>query len=139
MKVYLAAPYQWKDRIIERATELRSLEIEVTSSWLEEPHKPSTTLSELTDEQHAQYALRDLQDINEADILILFAVPSTDTPIPRAGRHVEFGYALAARKSVWLVGNKENIFHYLPQIRIFETWADAVQELIFRSNAILGR
>jgi nucleoside 2-deoxyribosyltransferase len=74
----------------------------------------------------AKYAIQDLDDIDQAEILVLFAV--TGTPIPRAGRHVEFGYALAKNKKLVVVGDvKENIFHYLPGITPFATWEETLQ------------
>ena len=126
MKVYLAGPYQWKNIIATYAAELRKAGVTVTSRWLEEPHSPTTQCGDLPDATFAKYAIQDLEDIDQAEILVLFAVPGT--PIPRAGRHVEFGYALAKNKKLVVVGNvKENIFHYLPGITPFATWEDTLQ------------
>lgn len=44
----------------------------------------------------------------------------------RGGRHVEFGIALANGARVIVVGHRENIFHWLPQIEFFETWEQAL-------------
>ena len=138
MKVYLAGPYQWKDQIIGYANAARAVGIEITSFWLEEPHDSKIQLKDLPEEEHTAYALRDLRDIDAADALVLFAVPPTDTPIPRAGRHVEFGYALAQGLEIFVVGGKENIFHYLPWVKHVETWADALELLINRTGEATG-
>jgi nucleoside 2-deoxyribosyltransferase len=130
MKVYLAGPYQWKDRIRVYAEEARAAGIEITSTWLEETHKPTIEVHEVPADENAQYAKNDLRDIDEASVLILFAVPATDSPIPRAGRHVEFGYALAKDKPIIVVGPElENIFHYLPKVRRAFTWDEALRFL----------
>jgi nucleoside 2-deoxyribosyltransferase len=130
MKVYLAGPYQWKDRIRVYAEEARAAGIEITSTWLEETHKPTIEVHEVPADENAQYAKNDLRDIDEASVLILFAVPATDSPIPRAGRHVEFGYALAKGKAILVVGNeRENIFHYLPNIFRCSDWQTAMYYL----------
>lgn len=138
MKIYLAGPYQHKDKIINYANAARAVGIEITSSWLEEPHDSKIELKDLTEEQHATYALRDLRDIDVADALVLFAVPPTDTPIPRAGRHVEFGYALAQGLEIVVVGGKENIFHYLPWVKHVATWPDALELFINRTTEATG-
>lgn len=124
MKVYLAGPYQNKVAIAEKAAELRAMGIEVTSSWLEEPHAPNTQLHELTAEDHAKYAFRDLVDIDTADVFVLFA--DTTKSIIRAGRHVEFGFAIRQAIPILVVGSEfENIFHYLSEVEHFATWEDA--------------
>lgn len=125
IKVYLAAPYGKKDYVKECAQELQNLGIEVTSSWLNEPHAPGTQMSELTPEQHQKYAMRDEIDVREADVFVFFTDP-TGT-IVRGGRHVEFGMAVILGKPICVVGNqRENIFHYLGGVIHFESW-DAVK------------
>jgi len=131
MKVYLAAQYPWKDTITKYAEQLRANGIEVTSSWLEEPHAPNTKLQQLPDEQHTYYAMNDLNDVDRSDMLVLFSVDPS-TAVPRGGRHVEFGYALGKRMPVIVVGPKENIFHYLPCVRHvanFESLLNLLKEL----------
>ena len=127
MKVYLAGPYQWKNIIETYAAELRKLGVKVTSRWLQEPHALNTQCGDLPDATFEKYAKQDLEDIDNAGIFVLIAVPATAVPIPRAGRHVEFGYALAFSKKMIVVGDvKENIFHYLPTVTHFATWADTL-------------
>ena len=46
-----------------------------------------------------------------------------------AGHHVEFGYALAQGKRIILVGHRENVFNYLPEIEFVETWPQALDAL----------
>ena len=122
LKVYLAAPYQMKDVIIARAAELHACGITVTSTWLEEPHSPSTGPNELFAEKRQSYAIQDVNDVFAADILVFQDDPS----IVRAGRHVEFGIAVAIGRTrpmpIFVIGSPANIFHFLPQVYFFESW-----------------
>lgn len=121
MKIYLAAPYQRKDFINLLATELRKLGLEVTSSWLNEPHSSNTQPQELTEEKRREYAIQDVIDIRRADIFVLFTDPSKT--ITRAGRHVEFGIALERGMPIYVIGSeRENLFHYYPGVMHFADW-----------------
>jgi nucleoside 2-deoxyribosyltransferase len=52
-------------------------------------------------------ASEDLQDLNRADALVLF------TPAGRRGGcEVEFGIALALGKTLFIIGEPVNLFHY---------------------------
>lgn len=122
-RIYLAAPYPRKDEIMAYRDELASLGFDVTSSWLEEKHAPNVALHEVSQSLSKRYAIFDLEDVDRADVLISFTEPQ-GTSHSRGGRHVEFGYALARGKELWIVGPVENIFHYLvPEDHIFESWA----------------
>jgi nucleoside 2-deoxyribosyltransferase len=128
MNVYLAAPYSMKDTIRERAAELRRLGITVTSSWIDEPHKPSTQMHELSHEEHQKYAKQDIDDIVHADIFVFHTDP-TGT-IVRGGRHVEFGMALMHGIPVLVVGMEyENIFHHCSKVHHFASWTEVVYML----------
>lgn len=134
LKVYLAAPYQMKEIIKARAKELRTAGIIVTSSWLNEPHKPTAGPEDLTYKQNQNYALQDVDDVRDADILV-FQGDETKT-IVRAGRHVEFGIAIGIALErgympIWVVGqDRENIFHFLPQVKHFGSWEEVKNELM---------
>lgn len=132
LKVYLAAPYSQKEQIKTYAEELRSVGIEVTSSWLDEPHKPTTGPDDLTYEDNQRYAVRDVQDVVAAEVLVFFTDPTKT--IVRGGRHVEFGIAIGVglyrALPIFVVGGRENIFHYLPQVHHFDTWSDMKFQLM---------
>lgn len=119
MKVYIASRYSRKNEMREHAKRLRESGIEVTSRWLEEKYAPGTTLDELTDEFCTETARTDFADIDKANAILFFS----ENPLlgtPRGGRHVEFGYALAASKLVHVIGPRENIFHYLPGVKHYD-------------------
>jgi hypothetical protein len=134
MFVYIAAPYSMKDTIAQEAKELADNNICCTSTWVTEPHKPTVQMQDLAAEQHEFYALQDVRDVRRADILVFHTDPTKT--IVRAGRHVEFGMfvglceARGIRNPLYVVGMEyENIFHYLPNVRHFETWAAALDAL----------
>lgn len=128
MKIYIAAPYTRKAEMTVYAETLRARGIEVTSSWLDEPHEPTIQMPDLPHENHLQYALNDIQDILDADAMIFFTDPTKT--IVRAGRHVEFGMVLFWNAlcpdlpmPIFVVGLEfENIFHHCPNVRHYEDW-----------------
>jgi hypothetical protein len=128
MKVYLAARYSQKDEMNIYAEDLRKMGYTVTASWIAEPHAPGTKLDEIPKAKLWEYQLQDLRDIDEADGLIFFSQDPT-TPTVRGGRHVEFGYALAQRKPILVVGPRENIFHYNINVTQVDSWLEALNLL----------
>lgn len=129
MKIYLASRYSTKEKMKEYAEDLRSTGIEVTSTWLEEPHGAGTQLKEVRDAELTGYAETDLVDVKRADWLVFFSVDPS-IPIARGGRHVEFGYALGLEKNILVVGPKENIFHYLPVVHFADNFENAKKFLL---------
>jgi len=47
----------------------------------------------------------------------------------RGGRHVEFGIALGQMLRVWIVGPRENVFHCMEEVRQFDSWTQAREQL----------
>jgi len=121
LRVYLAARYSLKEQLKVYATELRAEGIEVTSRWLEEKYSPNTQMGEVPYNELVMFARTDLQDVEDADVLVFFAEDPENQP-RRGGRHVEFGYALAENKTILVVGPIENIFHNLPEITHFDNF-----------------
>jgi hypothetical protein len=64
----------------------------------------------------------DVEDVQAADVVISFTGGGG-----KGGRHVEFGIGLALDKEMIVVGPREHIFHTLPQVQHFDTWADLVR------------
>lgn len=107
MKFYLAARYSRHPEMRDHRTMLELYKHTVTSRWINGKH-----VSEDPDTA-AAFAAEDLADIVLADAVVCFneepRVPNTS----RGGRHVEFGFAYALHKPIYLVGPKENVFHWL--------------------------
>lgn len=109
VKFYIAARRQ------HFAKQIRSLLIELdhssTAGWIDSPHfgkKP------YVDQLRTEEAQQDLLDVERADALIMYA----DNHPSRGGRHTEVGIALAHRKPVIVVGDKENVFHWHPLVTV---------------------
>lgn len=113
--VYLAARYARIDEMRSIAESFRGRGIFVTSRWLKEGVDPNHSIRTLSAEYMQTSARHDLEDIDAADYLVLFS-EDPDEKFVRGGRHVEFGYALAKGKKIIVVGPKENIFHYEPNV-----------------------
>jgi nucleoside 2-deoxyribosyltransferase len=115
MKVYIAAKFSRLKEMQALVPLLRENNISVTSRWLQETCSPHTSLSDLTPFYHRETAIIDLEDIDSCDAFLFFSEES-NIEVPRGGRHVEFGYALAKNKRMIVIGGEENTFHFLPHI-----------------------
>ena len=130
LKVYLAARYDRRDELREYRKILeKNYNVQVTSRWLDEKTSTNSQMGDESDAFYWETAQIDLMDIEAAHVFILFS----ENPLEgwkRGGRHVEFGYALKADKPVWVVGPKENVFHYRPRVQHFETFDEMVTKKI---------
>ena len=129
MQVYLADQYKHKDKISLYSQELKANGINVCSSWIEEPHGADATLKDISKFNKQAYVNRDIAEIGDCDIFVLFTVDPS-IPTVRGGRHFESGYAYGQGKPVLIVGPKENLFHYLNDIRSVDTWTEAKELLL---------
>lgn len=119
MKIYLASNYGTWPTMQEHAAELRRRGHEVIADWITGTHQADDA---------ARYAEIDLADLDKCDAVIFFAEspPGSRT---RGGKHVEFGYALAKGKRIFLVGTAQNVFHHLPCVVQRLTFADLLPVL----------
>jgi len=116
--VYLAARYSRRAELAGYAEELRSRGITVRADWLRGEHE---ALDGIQDARQATWAAIDRADIDACGMFIAF----TEHPgsgHSRGGRHVELGIALARGKSVIVIGARENVFCWLPEIKWFPSW-----------------
>ena len=126
--IYLASPYNEKDKLQKVAQDLEAAGFEVTSRWLCEEEPPFIKLHQVAEEKLTSYAYRDVFDVLRADMLIFFAHDPTE-PIYRGGSCVEMGIAIGRNKHIFVVGPQQNIFHYLEEVRHFATWEDCLAVL----------
>jgi nucleoside 2-deoxyribosyltransferase len=109
MKIYIAACFPQQSEVQEKALDLENIGHTVTSRWrFQKPIGVTGGEAEFAD-HFLQCAIVDLQDIDDADVLILL----TGEVSRSGGKHVETGYAAAKGKRVMLVGPCENVFHWL--------------------------
>jgi hypothetical protein len=137
LKFYIAGWFGAKDRLKIVRDAIHEAGIgKVVGTWLDEevaaPADPSLAVgygSPLTPEQARTYALRDIVEIEEADVLIIDTIDVN----PRGGREVEFGLALRAGLALWVVGPQRNVFHYLAH-RVYPTWEELIVALAKRAD-----
>ena len=123
MLVYLAARYRRAEEMRRRAEELSALGHHVTSRWIRGGHSVSGGYD---DPLWARYAQEDVDDVASADAVVCFLEPNGGGS---GGRHAEFGMALAWGKRIIVVGEPEHLFHTLPSVEAYATWAEALDAL----------
>lgn len=121
MNIYLAARYGRREELAGYRKELEAEGFTVTSRWLDGGH--DLPLGAPLSEHAVRLAEEDRLDLIRADTLIGFTEAPGVTGRNRGGRHVEFGYALGRRMRVAIVGPRENVFHYLPEVEHFADWS----------------
>ena len=130
MNYYLPGRYERREELKGYADELQSLGHTITSRWLNGTHVLTVDRKYHPDDgvplEMATFAQEDYEDIKAAGALILFSEPP-DTAGKRGGRHVEFGMALAWGKRLVIIGQRENVFHCLPQVERYRTWQEFLQ------------
>lgn len=128
LQTYLSAPYSRKEEMKIFAEKAKLCGANVVASWIDESHAPNVKMCEVNEELLVEYAFRDLTEAQTAELVVFFSEEPT-TPMVRGGRHVEFGVCLNSACIIFVIGPKENIFHYLPKVRHFETEEECLQAL----------
>lgn len=141
MKFYLASRYSRREELCRYRAELQELGHTVTSRWLNGKHQINDVGTPIGDhgealaedgttdcaaQLRAHFVKEDCADVAAAECVVSFTEPPRSAAGNRGGRHVEFGMAVALGKRLIVVGYRENLFHYLPQVEFFPTWSDAV-------------
>lgn len=145
--VYLSAPYSRMHELRLYRVELQELGLSVTARWLDGDPDDADDPALMTEDEMEDAARQDLEDLRQAHILIAFseagAAPTPATS--RGGRHVEFGYAIAAKalskrgqygwpqREIWMVGPPENVFGVLVDQR-FAHWGELLAYVRGRSE-----
>lgn len=118
--IYIAGVYEdrlklqyWKQEF-ERAGHL------VKATWLFETAKRGS----LTPDEEAVIAVRDLQDIDDCDTLVIVGDPKRRG---QGGRNTELGYSIGTGKLIIAVGFRENPFWYHPSVQFVDEMADVLK------------
>lgn len=135
MRIYLAARYSRHTEMHGVATKLEALGHSITSRWTLGNHQCNDDQLTLQPEIGVRFAQEDIEDIAQADTLVLFTDP-VRTPT-RGGKQVELGIALATRMRVIIVGLPENVFQLLPQVEHVLN-VEALYELLAPNPTKLG-
>lgn len=123
-RVYLAAPYHRRSELQDYARRLEYAGIEVTARWLDGLHDHLVDTTDDVDVR-GSWATEDIEDIERADALLVFPLPTRANRSARGGVHVELGIALALGKRVIAVGGRPNVFYCLPRVEVVQTFEDA--------------
>lgn len=116
MKIYISGSYSEQTRLRARAATLTKQGYAITSTWLQEVHRPS----HLTEEEwEYALALKDLVDLSAADCIIC----DLDGVSTTGGRYVEWGFAIGRFNLLKLVvtSGKPTVFSRLADRR-FKDW-----------------
>lgn len=123
MKIYLAARYGRHEEMQGYAKQLMMRGHLVTSRWIWGAHKieDDDLYDDTRVERKKLFATHDWDDLGDASMCISFTeVPKSSAS--RGGRHVELGIALARSKRCLVVGPRENVFHCLDMVDVYETF-----------------
>ena len=114
MKLYIASHSQ--ATASELKHRLEACGHAVVARWITADLRFGLGVTAYTDDERRALALADEEDVRAADGLILLAEPEGRT-VP-GGKHVETGIALALGRPVFVVGRRENVFHWHPLVRV---------------------
>jgi hypothetical protein len=128
--IYLASRYSRHPEMQTYAKDLERVGYVVTSRWILGDHDIRAHGQSEADHYMPLWAAEDWQDLRAAEICLSFTEPPEQGQgRARGGRHVEMGIALALGKRCLIVGYRENIFHWLPQIEFYPTWPECLATL----------
>lgn len=144
MNIYLAARYSRRLELCGYRSQLEDRGHVVPARWLNGAHQlagdggPLTEAGErrfeagdpAADHLRDKFATDDYEDVLAADHLIAFTEPPrSGGEASRGGRHVELGIAIGARIPVTIVGPRENLFCWLPQVTVYENWPSLLDDI----------
>ena len=127
-RYYLAARYSRREELLGYKAELEALGHKVYGRWLAGDHYATEAEILRRPEIGRDFAVDDLIDLAQADTLIAFTEAPHSTA-SRGGRHVEFGIAIAREMHLVVVGPRENVFHCLPDVKVYANWAEYLAEV----------
>lgn len=143
MKIYLASRYGRRVELCGYRDRLESLGHVVTSRWLTGDHTiggsdsppdgDNGEMSEEAIENRERFAEEDVEDVRACDLLIAFTEPE-NSPYSRGGRHVELGIAIGSFTDVLVIGHRENIFCWLPEVWFAKTFDEAMAMPVLADN-----
>lgn len=152
MRIYLAARYSRREELCGYRTQLQEQGHAVTSRWLNGAHQISDvgvpigdkgealvegddgTANEEAAALRSAFATEDVADVWDANCIVSFTEPPR-AGHSRGGRHVEYGIALGMWQDgyemrICVVGHRENLFHWLPNVEFYTTWDECFEALI---------
>ncbi len=141
MRCYLASWFGNKTRLKKKVKLLSKHGIIVTSRWLDENVAQTVGIKDVTKNHLIETSRIDIEDIDSADVVVLVTPKKKDlkriskTGWARGGRHFETGYQYALmthlypKKRLIILGPKENVFHWLPEVEHASSWHELIELL----------
>jgi len=121
MEIYVAGHIQSECRKV--AAYLTAAGHEVVSTWLLEDFSKT---SSYTVEDRTAIALKDTNEILGAEAVVLVPSPYLVT----GGKFVEVGIAIGAGKRVYVLGHRENMLMWHPDVRSFANVQEFIKEIL---------
>jgi nucleoside 2-deoxyribosyltransferase len=109
--IYIAGKFEDQAFLKEVAAALGEYDYFITSRWLSEEGAYAEG-----DAKSREVAMRDLDDIDEADVIVCFPNPLAEQHNGTTGRHFEAGYTYAQGKPLIFVGQPNHPFYALPGV-----------------------
>jgi nucleoside 2-deoxyribosyltransferase len=123
--VYIACPWVRKSDAIEAGQKFKDAGFHVTSRWFDHQGDPNDSAGvSVSDEVIKQQAIEDLQDVLDADVIVVLNLQKSE------GKAVETGFALAHGIPLVTVGSRSNIF------QVLGTMVSSIEEAIEACRAI---
>lgn len=124
MHIYLAARYSRHKEMETYAAVLEDAGHHVTSRWIHGDHDIKDSDRHKDAERNERLAIEDMTDITKSECVISFTEDPKTAKSKRpskGGMHVEFGLGLALNKRMVVIGPRVHIFHWLPNVEIYDT------------------
>ncbi len=131
MMIYIASHSQPRARELKGVLESQGHVI--VARWIDCDAKFGLGVGAYSDEERRALAVMDEEDVRTADALVLLAEP--EGHLVPGGKHVETGMAIALQRPVFVVGRRENLFHWHPAVTLVPTVDALLPELACRSRA----
>ena len=113
-KIYLASRYHRRPDMAVIADYLEDRGFEITARWVKGGEEGL---------DRDAIARLDFEDVTRADICLSFTEPRGSVSVG-GGRHTEFGIAYALGKQCDIIGEREQVFHHLPNVIQYDDLAD---------------
>lgn len=118
MILYLAAPWVHRHQANQVAQQFKAKGHQIISRWHSEWADKED--KNVTDAEKRDEAEKDVLDVRHAEVVVLLNWEGST-----GGMFVEQGIALALNIPVLVIGEKSNVFHYLPAVRCVSGFHEA--------------
>lgn len=128
MKIYIASRWRlaFRPTLLDFRSQLQAMGHAVTSRWID-------VMRDYGEDEHlAVECLTDVGDVRRANWLIQVCPPEYGRS--RGGNHVEFGMAMAWGHRLTVIGERQHVFHHLPQVDHYET----IHEFLAAEGALVA-